>query len=110
MLSKTHSDCQEKRGKPLASTGTLDYNIKVNQGRERDSSFPFAYIKLLYFRIVTEYKLLTLREVEEITGVSKSKIYRDKRAGLFPKPLRLGKNCVRWRTDDIVDWISCLKY
>ena len=57
-----------------------------------------------------QLKLLTLREVEEITGVSKSKIYRDKRIGLFPQPLRLGKNCVRWRTDEIVDWISNLEY
>lgn len=59
---------------------------------------------------MTEYKLLTLREVVEITGISKSKIYRDMRVGLFPQPLRLGKNCVRWRNDEIVDWISRLKY
>ena len=59
---------------------------------------------------MSEYKLLNLHQVVELTGVSKSKIYRDKRVGLFPQPLRLGKNCVRWRTDDIVDWISSLTY
>ena len=46
MLLTTHSDYQEKRGKPLANTGTSCYNMKVNQGKEGSNS-PIAYIQFI---------------------------------------------------------------
>lgn len=56
-----------------------------------------------------DFKLLTLKDVIEITSISKSKIYRDVKVGNFPTPLRLGSNCVRWNSNDIIDWVATLK-
>ena len=55
-----------------------------------------------------DFKLLTLKEVMNFTGISKSKIYRDVKSGVFPSPLRLGSNCVRWNSNDILAWIETL--
>lgn len=55
-------------------------------------------------------KLLTLQQVIDIVGQSKSTIYRGIGAGTFPKPLRLGSRMVRWLSDDIHTYISHLTY
>ena len=56
-------------------------------------------------------RLLRRPEVEEITGLSTSAIYRKMRQGLFPRPRRLGggdNNAVRWRLSDINEWMEQL--
>ncbi|WP_419943694.1 helix-turn-helix transcriptional regulator [Candidatus Poriferisodalis sp.] len=50
--------------------------------------------------------LLPRAEVERLTGMSTSSIYRALRHGDFPEPLRIGKRAVRWRYDEIQDWIN----
>ncbi len=52
--------------------------------------------------------LLRLKEVEERTGVKKSKIYADIKKGEFPSPVRLGPKSVAWRSDEIQEWIDNL--
>ena len=54
-------------------------------------------------------RLLKLKEVESITQISKSKIYRDMRSGGFPSPISLGSNCVRWVETDIYQWVESLR-
>ena len=48
--------------------------------------------------------LIRLADVRELLGVSASTVYRWQSEGSFPKPLKLGRNMVRWRIDDIVAW------
>jgi len=55
-----------------------------------------------------ENRLLRLPQVMEITSLSKSSIYRYEKAGIFPKRLSLGSNCVAWRSNDIDKWNSNL--
>ena len=55
-----------------------------------------------------EHKLLSLKQVCQLYSISKSKIYRDKAAGLFPEPYKLPGNCVRWRIDELQKWESKL--
>ena len=55
------------------------------------------------------YRLLKLKEVESITQISKSKIYRDIKSGRFPSPISLGSNSVRWVETDIYQWIKSLQ-
>ncbi|MFV0269908.1 MAG: helix-turn-helix transcriptional regulator [Draconibacterium sp.] len=50
--------------------------------------------------------LLKIQQVVSYTAVPKSSIYRKISQGKFPKPVRLGKNAVAWRSDDIQDWIN----
>ena len=51
-------------------------------------------------------RLLRRREVERITGMSRSSIYRLMQEGEFPRPVRVGPAAVRWKTSNITDWIE----
>ena len=51
-------------------------------------------------------RLLRRRQVEEITGLSRSSIYRLMRDGKFPRPVKVGLAAVRWRASDITAWLE----
>ena len=52
-------------------------------------------------------RFLRLRQVQEITGKSKSSIYEDITNGRFPRPVPLGEAAnspVAWLEDEIAAW------
>lgn len=49
-------------------------------------------------------RFLKRKEVEALTGYSRSSIYRLIDIGEFPKPLAFNQRCVRWRESDIAAW------
>lgn len=51
-------------------------------------------------------KLLKLRDVIEMTGISKTEIYRRVAKGTFPMQCKLGERCARWKQSDIQQWIG----
>ena len=51
-------------------------------------------------------QLLTRPQVESLTGLSCSSLYRAMRRDEFPEPLRISHRSVRWRTDEIQAWIN----
>lgn len=51
-------------------------------------------------------RLLRRRQVEEITGLSRSSIYRLMRNGEFPLPVKVGPSAVRWKTSEITVWME----
>ena len=51
-------------------------------------------------------QFLRRREVEKITGLSRSTIYRLMDAGEFPQAKSIGPNCVRWLLSEIIAWIE----
>ena len=51
-------------------------------------------------------RLLRRREVEAITGMGRSSIYRLMQDGAFPRPVRVGPAAVRWRASDITGWLE----
>ena len=53
-----------------------------------------------------EDRLLRRREVEEITGLSRSTIYRQMPMGEFPQSVKVGRKGVRWRASDIYAWMQ----
>ena len=53
-----------------------------------------------------EDRLLRRREVEQITGMGHSSIYRLMQDGVFPRPVRVGPAAVRWRCSDITGWLE----
>ena len=55
-------------------------------------------------------KLLTTKQVIQIVAFSKNTIYRRMKTGSFPKPLRLGGNMIRWKTEDINQCIEKQPY
>lgn len=56
---------------------------------------PFAHLRML-----------TAREVSELTRYTVTHIYRLERAGNFPRRLRLGSNRVGWKAIDIEAWFA----
>lgn len=53
-------------------------------------------------------KILRFQEVTELTGLSRSTIWRKERLGLFPKRKQLGLNSVGWLESDIQQWLENL--
>jgi len=51
-------------------------------------------------------RLLTVREVREMTGLSRSSIYAMMAAGDFPKPIRIGSRAVRWHEHEVRAFIA----
>ena len=51
-------------------------------------------------------RLLRRREVEDITGLSRSSIYRQIACGAFPPAVKVSPRAVRWRSRDIADWLE----
>jgi prophage regulatory protein len=51
-------------------------------------------------------KLLKLKTVIEVTGVSRSHIYALAQKGQFPKPVKLTERSSAWVESEIQDWIE----
>ena len=54
-------------------------------------------------------RLLTIKQIADETGISRSTIYRRMEEGTFPKPVRIGPRATRWRASTIKDWLEGLK-
>lgn len=50
--------------------------------------------------------LLTRREVERRTGLSRSTLYKKMREGTFPVPLKISERAVRWRESEIRAYVE----
>lgn len=50
--------------------------------------------------------LLNRREVQQACKLSKSTLYRLMRTGAFPEPLKIGPKAIRWRVDEIQEWVE----
>lgn len=53
-------------------------------------------------------RILRRREVEEVTGISCSQIYKLMSEQAFPRPIRLSANAVGWRYSAILNWLDGL--
>ena len=51
-------------------------------------------------------RLLRRTAVEELCGLSRSAIYVAMERGNFPRPVSTGPRSVRWRSDEISQWIE----
>ena len=54
-----------------------------------------------------EPRILRRREVERLTSLSKSTLYRLARGhSSFPSPIQLGPRAVGWRKEEIDEWLA----
>ena len=51
-------------------------------------------------------RLMKLPEVEHVTGLKKSSIYKRIIEGLFPVAVQLGARSVAWKSEEIQEWIQ----
>lgn len=49
-------------------------------------------------------ELINRKQVEYITGMSRSSIYAMMKQGRFPRQVQCGKRAVRWYKEDIERW------
>ena len=54
----------------------------------------------------TNYRLLRLPSVCEITGLSRSRLYALIKENAFPAPLSLGKRAVAWESSEVQAWVE----
>ena len=54
----------------------------------------------------TAPRFLRLPEVQEMTGLSTSTIYRWMTEGTFPKQIQLGSRSVVWLESDVTKWMD----
>lgn len=55
---------------------------------------------------LTENRLLRRPEVESLVGLKTSALYANMKAGLFPRPVKIGKRGVAWRSQDIAAFLQ----
>ena len=53
-------------------------------------------------------RILRIREVVQVTGMSRSAIYRKLSAKQFPEQVRLAPQTVGWRDTDVQAWLESL--
>lgn len=51
-------------------------------------------------------KLIKLKDVIEMTTLSKATIYRLMSKGAFPRAAPLGARAVAWKQSDVIEWID----
>lgn len=51
-------------------------------------------------------RLLKLADVMAKVGLGSTWIYKRMDTGEFPRPIKFGERCVRWRESDINAWID----
>lgn len=53
-------------------------------------------------------KLLTRAQVEGLTALGRSALYRAMREQRFPEPVKVGPRSVRWLLSEVQQWIAAL--
>ena len=53
-------------------------------------------------------RLLKIAEVQELTGLGRSTVYKKVAAGVLPAPVRLSRRCARWRASELQAAIEAL--
>lgn len=53
-------------------------------------------------------RILRLKQVTELTGLSRSSIYQKVSEGLFPRQVQLSGRAVGWYSNEIEDWMQSL--
>lgn len=58
--------------------------------------------------LVDDRLLIPLDDVCRLVGLGRSQIYAMVRQGRFPRPVRLGRRCSRWRMAAVRGWVDGL--
>ena len=61
------------------------------------------------FSTLPDEALLTAREIIQLTGRSRTSLWRDVNSEILPKPIKLAPNSIRWSVRDIKSYLSGYK-
>lgn len=62
--------------------------------------------KLFMFNVSENGNLISVNKLKEITGKSRSTIWRWVRAGIMPSPIKIGPNSIVWTNKQIELWLE----
>jgi prophage regulatory protein len=51
-------------------------------------------------------RILRIRDVEKITGLSNTTIWRERQRGTFPEPVKISAGRLGWRASDLSAWLD----
>ena len=51
-------------------------------------------------------RLIRMKEVMHLTGLSRPSVYRLMKDGLFPNSIELGERSVAWVDEEVQDWVD----
>jgi len=54
-------------------------------------------------------RILRIKSVLALTGLTRSTLYRKMEAGTFPKNTRISTRCMGWRESAVSEWLEALK-
>ncbi|MHA6718667.1 helix-turn-helix transcriptional regulator [Sphingomonas sp. RS6] len=54
-------------------------------------------------------RILRIKTVLALTGLTRSTLYRKMEAGTFPKNTRISTRCMGWRESAVAEWLDSLK-
>jgi prophage regulatory protein len=60
----------------------------------------------LCFKNQLKEALLRRKEVQELTGLSRSGLYASIKNGTFPPQIKIGLRAVAWKASQIASWIA----
>ena len=52
------------------------------------------------------YRIMRRPEVLFLTGLATSTLYAKMQAGVFPRPIKLGRRAVGWKSNDVEAWVA----
>ena len=73
-----------------------------------DMQQPLKHATLEVGEPVDDRLLISLDDVCRLVGLGRSQIYVMVRQGRFPRPVRLGRRCSRWRMATVRAWVEGL--
>ena len=56
--------------------------------------------------LISDFRLLRRRAVQDLTGLSKATLWRLEKAGKFPKTVQLTSRTVGYRESEILAWLT----
>lgn len=85
--------------------------LKTYDAIMRFASHDVDHIKKQHIKVYimnTVNKLIRIKKVQEITGLSKSYIYQLVKQGAFPRSILLieGGSAVAWLNSEVIEWVE----
>lgn len=53
-----------------------------------------------------ECRILRMKDVVKVTGISRSGIYQKVSAGAFPRQIKLGERATGWLAHEVSNWLN----
>ena len=78
----------------------------VNRETEMDMRLHKAESRLSSFDELPDQALLSAREVSQISGRSRTSLWRDVMRGSLADPVKIGSHTVKWRVCDVRQFLN----